>query len=311
MPFISVDWGSSCFRAFLISDEGEKLDEIKTSQGIFQFAKNDFAGYLAEVCQLWLGRYPGLPVLMSGMVGSRNGWQETPYLSCPVTAGQLSDRLISIELADSEKIALTHQLNIIPGVCCGETDFSSDVMRGEEIQIFGALKLLNKLTGLVCLPGTHSKWAEVNRGSLTGFSTFFTGELYATLRQHSSLTRTALEDEATTEKMNDSVFLRGVAFSQEKGGLLHQVFKARSGVLLNALDEKDVNSFLSGMIIGNEFHGAKQLYPEYSEFILVGSPELQQLYSKASEVYGMKAVQTDPDEVFIQGSFEIAKTNFI
>lgn len=313
MPFIGIDWGSSSFRAYLISETGKKLDIIHSKEGVFQIKNRAFADYVQSTCQSWLQQYPGISIFMSGMIGSRNGWQEIPYQHCPLPINQLANHLQSIKTND------TLNINIVPGVSCNNVNQAADVMRGEEVQLFGALQLLNKSDGLVCLPGTHSKWAQLNNNTLIDFATFLTGELYELLTKHSSLSNfaaslsEATQDITSVDNINPTAFIRGVKYSQMKGGLLHHVFTARAAVLLKDLAEDEVNSFLSGVTIGHELQGAIQLYPQYLvypqclEIMTIGSQALQLLYSLAAEVYGIKVTKTNADDVMVAGLFEILK----
>ena len=181
--FIGIDWGSSRFRAYLMATDGRVLDSVSSNDGIFQLAPGRFAGVIQERCGDWLMRYPGILVLMSGMVGSRQGWLEMPYLETPVDGAGLAAGLRSMATA------LDARFYLVPGVQTTDVQGRSDVMRGEEVQIIGALGQLSGGDALLCLPGTHSKWAEVERGQLRRFSTFMTGECFALMAGQSPSVR--------------------------------------------------------------------------------------------------------------------------
>lgn len=303
MPLIGIDWGSSSFRGYLISNTGEILDIIRTETGVFQLSEKDFFVYLDSTCRAWICQYPGISIVMSGMVGSRNGWQEVPYQDCPLSKKTLSNNLAVVETEGS------HNIYIVPGARCKSVNSQGEVMRGEEVQILGALKCLNKEQGLVCLPGTHSKWANVKAQTLFDFATFFSGELFSLLVRQSTLIASC-DLSNGLENIVEQAFFQGVEYSRFKGGLLHQIFFTRAGVLLGDLAEKEACSFLSGVIIGHELQGAMQLYPGQSEVTLVGASRLQSLYAKAGRIFGINMIETDADKVFVAGLFDIAKQHF-
>src|SRR5262249_39761769 len=133
----------------------------------------------------WLGTYGPLPLVLCGMAGSRNGWKEAAYIPCP--AGSDALRASLLRFHDGELA-----VSIVPGGSCTNRLGAPDVMRGEETQIAGALALRPDLAEgrhLLCLPGTHTKWAYVENGRLSDFLTAMTGELFALLRDHSMLAK--------------------------------------------------------------------------------------------------------------------------
>jgi 2-dehydro-3-deoxygalactonokinase len=180
------------------------------------------------------------------MVGSRNGWVEIPYVDCAADAA-------------AWRAGATHSsLDVVPvtiaaGLACTRTSGAADVMRGEETQIFGAMALNPALaTGrhLIALPGTHSKWASVEDGRVTGFQTFLTGELFALLRTHSTLTRDSTDDGGAEDEAMG--FDAGLARMREGGHLLGALFEARAAQLRQGANGGWAKGFLSGLVIGAE-----------------------------------------------------------
>ncbi len=179
VPFaIGVDWGTSSFRAWLLADDGAPLGAVHSASGITKVPNGDFAAVLREAIGGWRDAHPALPVMMCGMIGSRQGWQEAAYLSGSVSAEALAKGLMVL--------ASDPGVRIVPGLMSagGEAGLP-DVMRGEETILVGAMAAEANPDGWYCLPGTHSKWVQVVSREIRGFSTYVTGESFELYRRHS------------------------------------------------------------------------------------------------------------------------------
>jgi 2-dehydro-3-deoxygalactonokinase len=211
-------------------------------------------------------------VLLSGMIGSRQGWKEAPYLACPAGAPDVAAGLVEIEFDWG-------QVKLVPGLSAADEAGVAEVMRGEETQVLGVLGAMGG-SGLACLPGTHSKWVRVEDGRIIGFTTHMTGETFGALRGHTILGRMMREGPA------DGVpFDAGVRRSGDSGGLLHHIFGARSLVLAGQLSETDAAAYLSGILIGHEVGAA--LARRTGEVVhVIGAPELTMLYARAISAHG-------------------------
>ncbi|MEO6291161.1 MAG: 2-dehydro-3-deoxygalactonokinase, partial [Burkholderiaceae bacterium] len=249
-PFIAVDWGTSSFRAALVSPQGAVLDELATPRGILGFKPDEFVPYLSSTCAR-LTAAGGALFLLSGMIGSKNGLLEVPYCPCPATASAVAAALGWVDTSGTDlKIA------IVPGVRNG----FDDVMRGEETQVFGAAAVLGVQDAILVLPGTHSKWVQLAGGAITKFNTFMTGEFYALLAQHSILAKSLPEATGTPAVLDTAAFLQGIdraqtshATSHAAGqGLLGNAFSTRVKSLFNELQPAQAASYLSGLVIGDE-----------------------------------------------------------
>jgi len=267
---IAVDWGTSSLRGARLDAAGRVLEEKTAPLGILNVPNGDFAGVFAAQFSDWM-KPPGTRCLISGMAGSRQGWIEAPYVACPAGPDELAQHLHWIEPG---RIAL------VPGLSDEQADVP-DVMRGEEVQIFGALRLAGLSDGLFVLPGTHSKWATVRGGRVVGFRTFMTGEVYGLLAQHSILART-LELDAP---LDESAFLRGVARAANGEGLLHNAFGARALALFGRLSPAPSASYLSGLLIGEELQ--RQKLPAGGEVIAIGASALTARYGLALKQRGV------------------------
>jgi 2-dehydro-3-deoxygalactonokinase len=239
-----------------------------------------FAETLREEIGDWL-KAGESRVLLAGMIGSRQGWKEAPYVRCPAGAAELSAALVDVPFDGA-------QVKLVPGMKGADQSGIAEVMRGEETQVVGALAVMNG-NGLACLPGTHSKWVRVEEGRVVRFTSHMTGEAFGALRDHTILGR-MMKDGAP----NDDSFLAGIERSADSGGLLHHLFGVRTQTLFGKLAETDGASYLSGILIGHELRA--ELGGVQGETVhLIGAPELVALYAQAIAACGSKAVCHDGD----------------
>lgn len=266
MAFVAVDWGTSSLRGALIADDGRVLDERHAPRGILSVPAGGFAAVFDELFGDWMA-VPERRCLVSGMAGSRQGWIEAPYCPCPADAADLARHVIPV---------VAKRIAMVPGLSDSH-DGVPDVMRGEEVQIFGAMQLTGLVDGVFVLPGTHNKWVRVQGGRVLGFSTFMTGEFYALLAQHSILSRTI--DPAAP--LNADAFAHGVSRSKQGGGLLHNAFGARTLGLFERMSAAQLASYLSGLLIGEELRS--QTLDANADVVLIGAPGLTARYALALE----------------------------
>lgn len=247
------------------------LEEKSAPLGILNVPNGDFAGVFASLFSDWM-KPAGTRCLISGMAGSRQGWAEAPYEPCPAGPQELARHLHWIA---RDRIAL------VPGLSDTQGDVP-DVMRGEEVQIFGAMRLAGLTDGLFVLPGTHSKWATVRGGRVMGFRTFMTGEVYGLFSQHSILARTLDVD----VPLDLAAFRRGIARAANGESLLHNAFGVRALALFDRLSPAESASYLSGLLIGEEL-GRQTLTPG-GEVIVIGASALVERYALALSERGAK-----------------------
>lgn len=294
---IVVDWGTTSFRAWLVDAKGEVLDEIPAGTGMRDMPRDAFASYCGEQLARWRSESNPIPVYMAGMVGAPQGWQTAPQPILPVTLADLANQVVAAEGL--------HNAWIIPGTRVQRSNSEIDVMRGEEVQIFGALDLLGKTEGLLCLPGTHSKWATVADGALTHFTTSMTGEVYEALLGHTILAKTA--DRAAP--FNEKAFRMGLAQSHGEGGLLHLIFSARCRTLYGDLKPELTPSYLSGLLIGSEVRAMRAHYPEADELIVVASDALRGPYGIALAEAGFKTTLIATKAASLAGIGAVARNH--
>ena len=275
---IAVDWGTTHLRGALLDGAGNVLEERTSPQGILQVPPGQFAAVLQALTGDWAGSGSAL-TLISGMAGSQQGWVEAPYCPCPAGFDEVAAKLVWITPEPGLNGA-SCRIAIVPGLSC-EPRQAPDVMRGEEIQIFGALQLLGLQDGVFVLPGTHSKWAQVLGGRVVSFRTFMTGEVYALLSQHSILSKTI----DATAPLDVSAFLQGVGQAMAGGGLLHNAFSARTLSLFARRTAAELASCLSGIVIGEELK-ANPVLPGF-DVTLIGSDVLTARYALAFDHLGV------------------------
>jgi 2-dehydro-3-deoxygalactonokinase len=293
--FIAGDWGTSRLRLYLCDVSGHIL-----ARGEGEGASvPDCAARFAAAVAPWDKAHGILPAVLSGMVGSTIGWREVPYLKCPAMPAAIADAALRFE-ADGRAIA------ILPGLSCRGKTGAPDVMRGEETQLLGALRLYSHLAKgrhLFCLPGTHTKWALVTDGAVTQFQTALSGELFELLRRHSVLARDSNEVDAQSP-----AFALGLEFARQnrKSDLLHLLFGARSRVVTGEMAKTDAGSYLSGLVLGKDIITAMALFDialfnTDSPVQMICTPALARLYGKAFSAYDVKSATIDGDRAALAG----------
>jgi 2-dehydro-3-deoxygalactonokinase len=282
---IGLDWGTSALRAMLIDAAGGVIEERAQPWGIMRLPPGGFAAAYDGVVGAWRQAWPALPCLAAGMVGSRQGWQEAPYCDAPAGAAALAAKLAQVPDAG---------LSIVPGIMLPGP--RPDVMRGEETQVIGALG--DAAGGLVVLPGTHSKWVQVDAGQIVRFRTFMTGEVFAALRDH-----TILGAFPAAAAPDDAAFDLGVVTAYaDTDGLAALLFSARAMVLAGRLAAEGARDYLSGLLIGDELRaGAAGTAP-----LLIGDAALCARYHRAMRVCGL-APRIAPPGAAAAGLWRIAR----
>lgn len=280
VQLIGLDWGTSSLRAYLYDTDGKVVASRQRAWGIRQLPEGGYAAALQAITADW----PRCTVVASGMVGSRQGWLEVPYVDVPADALAIAQGAQRVDACD------THALWIFPGL---RQLTPANVMRGEETQIVGALALqpARGAHSRFVLPGTHSKWASVSDGRIAAFDTVMTGEIYALLLQHSILGAGVPTERA--HAFPNPAFERGLHDARASGdaGVFGRLFSVRALMLNGALALDDVPEFLSGLLIGEEFRLAS-LHDRGDSVIplcLIGDAALCQRYATAAHHFGYAA----------------------
>lgn len=281
--WIAVDWGTSNLRAYAMQD-ATVLARASSDQGMGTLARDGFAPALQKLTRDWQGTHP-LPVVACGMVGSRQGWVEAPYRSVP--CAPLALDLTVAPASDA------HSVHIIPGLSQASPP---DVMRGEETQIAGFLSLNPNWDGVLCLPGTHTKWVHLSAGEIVSFQTFMTGELFALLGQAS-----VLRHSVAAEGWDDAQFEAAVSEAISKPErLAARLFGLRAGDLLEGRAGTATRAALSGYLIGAELAAARPYWLGQNLAIL-GMGAQARAYQSALAPLGVSAMLVDTERATLAG----------
>ncbi len=288
--FIGLDWGTTTLRAYLADRKGGVIETRQSPEGILAAA-----GRFEEVFAASTVDWPiDLPVIASGMIGSRQGWIEAPYCSCPAGLDEIAGSLVSLTMSTGRKIVF------VPGLSCMDANGVPDVIRGEETQVLGALANEN---GAYLLPGTHSKWLAVSGGRIDRFATYMTGEVYAVLKAHTILGRLMSGEGDEADPFNAGV-KRGAAAPEL---LLHTIFGTRTLGLFGTLKPDALPSYLSGLLIGSEIAAATRDLQSKEGVTILASAALAERYAKACALCDVKAV-IGPENAAVVGLARIAKS---
>lgn len=282
--FVGVDWGTTKASFILAQADGTILAE-QSGPGI---ATLDSPGAVEAACFAAVADWPSVPLVIAGMAGSDIGWRPAPYVSVPATADD-------VHAAAVRFAARGVQVALLPGVRTTREDGFPDFMRGEEIQIFGSMA---SDAGLVCLPGTHSKWAQVNNGEIACFHTSMSGELIDAVGRGTIL----LNPKHTPVAQPGAPFLEGVAaINQSKLGLETMLFTVRSRQVARTLTTATADDYLAGLCIGSDIRSALTFHPDMRSVTLVGAPSITGLYATALTSLGIISRQVDGKTAALAG----------
>lgn len=291
---IALDWGTSSFRGYLLDRDGQVVEKIDTDAGILSIAGEGYE----EVLRTQLNRFKGpindTSIIASGMITSRQGWLETPYVACPAGTAALAAALCPLEVAG------LGTLWFVPGV--KQLSPLPDIMRGEESQIAG---IDSNGSRTVLLPGTHSKWVSLENGLITRFTTFLTGDLYRAVLQQTIL-RSTTEGIWSEDAFREGV-IDGFSRMQQGKGLLSGLFQVRAKSILGLSAEESARSYLSGMLIGCELaESAASGFDTTQPVLIIGGEQLADMYLLALQACGLRG-KAAPADIAAKGLFRIAR----
>ena len=162
--FLAIDWGTTNRRVYLIED-GQCLRTERDHRGVRATPQGSYEAELAGIRQ----RFGDLPVVMAGMVGSSIGWQAAPYVEAPANFARLTAAILRMD----------ERTVIVPGVCQKQP---ADVMRGEEVQVLGAVAAIQLIFSAFA-GGPNARLSRFGRSlgrylaQLASFETFASEEL--------------------------------------------------------------------------------------------------------------------------------------
>ena len=295
--YVAIDWGTTNRRVHLMDAAGKILHSEHSGHGVLAMAGQSFPSSMDDI----RARTGDLPILAAGMVGSNRGWIDVPYVDAPADAAALARGTVAAHTptpASTSTSASASACWIVPGVALAN-DSRCDVMRGEEVSIVGAvLAGLAPPDGRFCLPGTHNKWVACADGRIETFTTAITGELFALLRDHGTLSGLL-----NGEVHPDEAFRRGVERGARAPDLAAALFEARASVLLGRFPAGEAAAFVSGVLIGSDVGAQDDLAA--NPIHLIGSGSLADLYDSAITICGGQTVRVDSDAAFAAGIHHI------
>ncbi|WP_068114059.1 2-dehydro-3-deoxygalactonokinase [Tropicimonas marinistellae] len=286
LDWIAVDWGTSSLRAWGIGTDGAVLWSEASDTGMGGLGPSEFEPAFLDLVGHRLGESGPVRVIACGMVGARQGWVEARYRSVPCAP---LDPVLTPAPTEDGRL----DFRIISGLSQSNP---ADVMRGEETQIAGFQALNPKFDGVICLPGTHSKWVHVSAGEVVSFQTFMTGDLFAAIAGH-----TVLRHSVRTEDWSETAFAAAVddAVSRPEK-LAARLFSLRAEGLLADLPAADARSRLSGLLIGAELAAARP-YWLGQNVAIVGAKGISARYASALSALGVSATIADGGQITLKG----------
>ena len=287
--FVVVDWGTSSFRGWLMSVQGEALAESRSDEGMLHCAAGaGFAPVLGDHL-VRLKAPQGAPILICGMAGAKQGWVEAPYIKVPTRLDALHEGAV--------RVPDPRDIRILPGIAQARHD-RPDVMRGEETQLLGVTE--PDFSGLVCIPGTHSKWVSIEDGRLVAFSTYMTGELFATIAQHSILAHAV--EAGAAPAVDGQPFREGLSTAlAEPSALTASLFRLRAAQLLGFEQRADGAARLSGLLIGSELSDVLRRHGHPPSVRLIAAGPLGRLYTAALAAQGIDVTMIDAEQASRRG----------
>ena len=289
ITLIAADWGTSNLRIWGIDHRGQVIDTINNGKGMSSLIPSEFEPYLISLIESWLPKEGNAkcPIIICGMAGAKNGWKEAAYLKAPCPPIN-KKKIIQVE-TDDQRISVS----IVPGIM--QTS-PPDVMRGEETQIAGYLSKNPDFDGIICLPGTHTKWVHISVNEIVSFKTFMTGEIFLSLSE-----RSILKNSVQSNDFDSTSFLEAFEDTYSNPALLSsKLFGLRAEDLLENNSTKFLKSKLSGYLIGCELAGAKS-YWLGQNIIMIGNNDLCILYQKALKKLGLNATIENTQNVTLNG----------
>ncbi len=285
--WIAVDWGTTNLRLWVMDATGQVITSLTSSQGMNALQSGQFEPVLLDLLDPYLSDEKTLPVMCCGMVGARQGWTDAGYLAVPsgVPDGTNATRVTGTDTRIS--------VHIISGL---KQQSPADVMRGEETQISGFLRQYPDFDGVICLPGTHTKWVHISAAEVVSFQTFMTGELFGLLSKQS-----VLRHSVDVKEFDQDSFETALDDTMSRPqNLAAQLFNLRANSLVGDQSGAQARGRLSGLLIGAELAAARP-YWLGQNVAIIGADNLAQLYQAALLAQGLSAQISDVTDMTISG----------
>lgn len=291
--FVAANWASNYFRAFLVDENGEIVDQLSHDKGIVGLSRVEMEDVIKNANDTLK---PNAGFYLAGMVGSDLGWKKVPYCECPSSIEKLAEKSLSTEMGGVS-------VSILPGLCVTDSSHGPDVMRGEEVELFGLLNLVDGLcegAKFIVLAGRHSKWVKLVNGQVVDFFTSMSGELFDGLREKGLLANLLKNDPAL-----DEAFVEGVvATKRQTVGLCRDLFGIRAKVMTGQLDKQHTSSYAHGFILGAEISDAIHQFPELTgqtSVPIVGKQEFVDTYLYALKQFSIEGAAVNSGTAVVKG----------
>jgi 2-dehydro-3-deoxygalactonokinase len=294
---IAVDWGTSRLRAWLVDTDARVLAETESEKGI-----GAIDGGHEAIFESAVAGWPPVPAIMAGMIGSRQGWREAAYVPCPTTPASLATKITRFATARGRPMAT------VPGLMLAAPARDGDLIRGEETQMIGLIDAEPAFAGTAILPGTHSKWARIEKGVIVDFQSFITGELFELLSQKSFLRHSVAPAAGDLSMSTD--FVLGVQRTAKDGlPFLGALFSVRTRQLLASVRPEANLAYLSGLVIGGEIAAARTVgrLETGTPIRIVGTQSLARAYHAALQSLGFETVALDGERLVLDGLVHLAR----
>lgn len=292
IALIGLDWGSTNLRAFAFAADGSVISRRHSDAGALTLrGAQAFDASLVALVGDWAEANTNAPMIACGMVGAKSGWREARYVDTGANAAALAAGIVRVDTS------LRRTLAIVPGMKSDEPD----VMRGEETQLIGA----NVGDGTIVLPGTHSKWVRMSDGRVDSFATFFTGEMNALIRDHSSVGKAITSKPDLHDRAS---FDMGIAYARAgAASWLHDLFVLRASIVTGQKTEAEVSTILAGWLLGCEFAAALAMYPQTRGVVTIASEALVPWYQSAARAFGIGCDALNAEAATTNGLWQIAR----
>ena len=287
--WLAADWGTSYLRVWVIDKRGTVIERLKANCGMAHISSDQYEKEFLKLVEPLLSENELTKVICCGMAGSQQGWCETLYLQVPCKPHSV-DHARQVKTMDARI-----QVYILPGI---KQISPPDVMRGEETQIKGFLSLNKDFDGIICLPGTHTKWVHVSAGELVSFQTFMTGEIFSLLSKQS-----VLKHNMNYDSWDSDIFLSSVGDSISQPAVFSSaLFSMRAQSLVSTGANKFAQNFsrLSGLLIGMELVASRP-YWLGQNVAVIGDTKIANAYFEALKGQGIHLMMANAERMTLEG----------
>jgi 2-dehydro-3-deoxygalactonokinase len=253
-------------------------------------------------------------VIAAGMITSNLGLQEVKHVQAPAGLLELASKIQETRFEDFKELSFC----FIPGIRSGpgsadlDNIDSIDIMRGEETEVIGALEVIEQIehgsSFLYIHLGSHTKMIQVDAGKISASASTLAGELTQSIVDQTIL-RSSLP-ETPFAAFNPTFFSKGWEHCHGVG-FTRALYEVRILQLNSAFPKQDLASFLSGVILHEEFRCLMALVgntSSHQQVLLSGLPQLQPAWTCALERQGFRVRQVNAEETercFLTGMFRI------